>query len=116
MWEPRVRPAPVRPSFPTCQKTEIAKEIKLRHNFIFKRLDHTPQPTELMDLTEFMHGGSGRLMACSRCGVVIRDEAQAAHYEDDFYDPALMAHLYPKYLAAFRRESSALSRAVGAGR
>jgi len=90
---------------PYLSEDEIAKEIELRHNFIFKRLDHTPQPTELMDLTEFMHGGPGRLMACSRCGVVIRDEAQAAHYEDDFYDPALMNHLYPKYLTAFREKA-----------
>jgi hypothetical protein len=57
-----------------------------------------------MDLTEFMHGGPARLLSCTRCGLVLRDEASAAHYQDDLYDPDLMQHLYPRYLAAFERK------------
>ena len=84
---------------------EIAKEIDIRRNFVWKRLGRRPDSAEAMDLTEFMHGGAGRLRVCTHCGVVRREEAAAAHYEDDLYDPALIAHLYPQYLRAFREKA-----------
>lgn len=55
-----------------------------------------------MDLTEFMHGGPGRLLACANCGLLMREEGGAAHYDHDVYDPDLMQHLYPRYARAFR--------------
>ncbi len=91
---------------PYLEEDKVAREIQLRTTFVQERLDHSPEPTELMDLTEFMHGGPGRLLKCPGCGVVVREEAGAAHYQDDFYDSAWMAHLYPRYLAAFREKES----------
>lgn len=85
----------------------IAADIDLRAHFIERRLDHAPEPAERMDLTDFMHGGPGRLLSCRRCGLISREEEGEAHYEDDAYDPNLMAHLYPRYLEAFRRKEQA---------
>jgi hypothetical protein len=85
---------------------EIARDIDLRSAFIDDMLDHRPEPAERMDLTDFMHGGPGRLLSCTRCGLIIRDEGTTAHYEDDVYDPDLLQHLYPRYLTAFRRKEA----------
>lgn len=83
---------------------QINDENKLRDAFVRERLDHRPAGVELMDLTRFMHGGPARLLACYRCGLVLRDEGASPHYEDDLYDPDLLTHLYPRYLDAFRRK------------
>ncbi|HVV45208.1 MAG TPA: methyltransferase domain-containing protein [Bryobacteraceae bacterium] len=69
-----------------------------------ERLGHRAEDPENMDLTKFMHGGPGRLLRCSCCGLLSRDEETRAHYEDDQYDSALMKHLYPRYVRAFERK------------
>jgi SAM-dependent methyltransferase len=88
----------------TQNRHEIDRENQIRDTFVYERLDHRPDSVELMDLTEFMHGGPARLLSCRRCGLVLRDEAVSPHYEDDLYDPDLLTHLYPRYLNAFRRK------------
>lgn len=59
-----------------------------------------------MDLTDFMHGGPGRLWSCANCGLIVREEASRAHYQDDVYDTDLLNHLYPRYRDAFRAKES----------
>jgi SAM-dependent methyltransferase len=69
-----------------------------------ERLDHRPEETEAMDLTRFMHGGRAHLVSCVRCGLFLRQENHAAHYDSDVYDPDLMRFLYPRYLRAFEEK------------
>src|SRR4051812_12223768 len=80
----------------------VAEENSIRSHFVEERLRRTPEDLEAMDLTEFMHGGAGRLLRCETCGTLLREEADEAHYQDDVYDPVLMQHLYPRYVSAFR--------------
>ena len=54
-----------------------------------------------MDLSRFAHGGPARLLSCPACRLLIRDESEPAHYRNDIYDPALLRHLYPRYVRAF---------------
>lgn len=89
---------------PLFPRREMRMEIEIRSRFVRDRLDHKPKPAELMDLTEFMHGGPEGLLACRACGLVIRDESRDASYTTDFYDPDLLQHLYPRYLQAFREK------------
>jgi len=81
---------------------QIREEIDARASFVNQWFDHKPKKIELMDLTEFMHGGPGRLLACAHCGLLRREEDSEPHYADDVYDPDLLNHLYPRYVAAFR--------------
>jgi len=85
---------------------QIDREGVLRASFVDERLGHRPEYVEAMDLTRFQHGGPARLLACEHCGALLRDERLAAHYETDVYDPALMSHLYPRYLRAFEEKKS----------
>lgn len=98
------------PSCPVCGNArfnvevpsdQLSRESALRTSFVEARLDHKPDAPELMDLTRFMHGGSGRLLSCTSCGLITRDEEKAAHYETDVYDPDLLHELYPRYQRAF---------------
>ena len=41
----------------------IDQEIKARSRFVRNRLDYRPAPYGFMDLTEFIHGGAGRLLS-----------------------------------------------------
>jgi len=82
----------------------IERENEIRESFVTERLGHRAEDPENMDLTKFMHGGPGRLLRCSCCGLISRDEETRAHYEDDLYDPALMKHLYPRYVRAFEQK------------
>ena len=83
----------------------LGQEADLRRSFVIQRLDHQPDELELMDLTRFMHGGPGRLLSCPQCGVLCREERDDADYQRDVYDPALMKHLYSRYLQAFREKT-----------
>ena len=74
---------------------QLSREADLRASFVGERLDHKPEESELMDLTRFMHGGSGRLLSCPSCGLLSREDEGPAHYETDVYDPELLHHLYP---------------------
>lgn len=82
----------------------IERENEIRESFVAERLGHRAEDPESMDLTKFMHGGPGRLLRCSCCGLLLRDEESRAHYQDDQYDSALMKHLYPQYVRAFERK------------
>lgn len=82
----------------------IERENEIRESFVTERLGHRAEDPENMDLTKFMHGGPGRLLRCQCCGLLSRDEEVRAHYEDDLYDPALMKHLYPRYVRAFEHK------------
>ncbi|HVW10878.1 MAG TPA: methyltransferase domain-containing protein [Bryobacteraceae bacterium] len=79
----------------------MERENEIRESFVTERLGHRAEDPESMDLTKFMHGGPGRLLRCSCCGLLSREEETRAHYEDDLYDPALMKHLYPRYVRGF---------------
>jgi hypothetical protein len=83
----------------------VRREQKLRSRFVFSHLDYRPKPAELMDLTRFMHHRPEALAECAVCGLVVRDEHEPATYGDDEYDPQLLAHLFPRYLDAFRAKS-----------
>lgn len=91
---------------PKVTRTEVEREIRIRKRFALLRFDYEPSPAELTDLTEFMHGGSGILAKCSRCGLVIRLEDAPAGYERDTYDPDLLELLYPRYLRSFRAKET----------
>lgn len=65
-------------------------------------MTHPPEQGELMDLTEFMHGGAGRLVTCRHCGLVVRQERNAADYASDSYDRDILDELYPRYRDAFQ--------------
>lgn len=84
--------------------SEIDRETQIRTEFATLRLGHRPDGLESMDLTEFMHGGPASVLSCRQCGMFFREEPQEATYQDDLYDTALLAHLYPRYLAAFREK------------
>lgn len=88
----------------------LAEEAQLRARFVDDRFAYKPDAAERMDLTEFMHGGPGRLLTCRACGIARRDEDDAAHYADDVYDESLVQHLYPRYLEAFRRRARRMER------
>lgn len=99
------------PSCPRCGSSvfrphlsadAIERDIRIREDFVYRRFDYEPERSELMDLTEFMHGDVGQLVVCARCGIVAREEDTDAHYADDAYDHELMGHMYPRYLDAFR--------------
>lgn len=81
---------------------------------MIERLDHRPQETEAMDLTRFMHGGTGRLVSCRNCGLLSREENVTANYDSDLYDPDLMRHLYPRYLRAFEEKETQYRHLLGA--
>ena len=85
---------------------QLKREAELRESFVYERLDHRPEEAELMDLTRFMHGGPGRLLACPNCGTLCRDEDDSPHYETDVYDPELLTYLYPRYLRAFGKKAT----------
>ena len=83
---------------------QVRWQNRIRERFVFDRLDHRPEPGELMDLTRFMHGGPARLLFCANCGTAQRDESAEADYAADIYDLDLLKHLYPRYLAAFQHK------------
>jgi 2-polyprenyl-3-methyl-5-hydroxy-6-metoxy-1,4-benzoquinol methylase len=89
---------------PRYESREICKEVEYRGRFVRRRLDHKPQPHELMDLTRFMHGSPERLVSCAACGLTVRDEPWEDSYSTDFYDGDLLEHLYPRYLHAFQKK------------
>ena len=74
------------------------------------RLRRKAPRAELKDLTDFMHDGDARMLACTRCGLLLRDEEQTratASYEEDPNDPGVMQHVYPRYVASFRNKAPA---------
>jgi hypothetical protein len=83
---------------------EVEQESRLRERFVKARLGYFPTGLEAMDLTQFMHGGTAEIVACTLCGTIRRSEEQPAHYESDYYDAALMTHLYPRYRDAFAQK------------
>jgi SAM-dependent methyltransferase len=91
---------------PMVTRGEIAREIRIRERFVRSRFDYGPSRAELMDLTEFMHGGDGILAECAHCGLTVRLEDGSGRYEEDIYDPGLLEILYPRYLHAFRAKES----------
>jgi hypothetical protein len=91
-------------------ETAVRTEINFRADFVNTRVGHRASPSELKDLTDFMHGLPAPIAACIRCGLLVRAEDQprsADHYEHDPNDFALMKQVYPRYLEAFRHKQSA---------
>jgi SAM-dependent methyltransferase len=103
---------------PVCQSTDfrlsmterdLRREIRLRERFIQARLGHAPNPAEIKDLLEFMHGEAAPLYACRGCGLLIRGEegaGAAASYQEDPNDRDVMQVLLPRYVEAFRRKDA----------
>ena len=90
---------------------EIESEIHRRERFVYSRLQRHAGRAELKDLTDFMHGGPARLVACRSCGLIIRDEASVRavdSYKEDENDHDLMRQVYPRYSAAFRNKAKVL--------
>jgi SAM-dependent methyltransferase len=83
----------------------MERESALRESFVKERFDHPPKELELTDLTKFAHGDPGRVLSCSNCGSLLREEEETPSYERDTYDPNLMSYLYPRYLRSFERKT-----------
>lgn len=87
---------------------QIRQEHRVRERFVRERLVRQPAPDELKDLTDFFHQGDAEVLACAGCGLLVRNEhtvPPAQTYSEDEYDPSVMDHLYPRYLAAFRAKA-----------
>jgi SAM-dependent methyltransferase len=103
---------------PVCDSTDfrlwaaepaLRREIRLREHFVQARLGHAPDPAEIKDLLDFMHGAPASLYTCRGCGLLIRgaDGAKAAaSYEEDTNDRDVMRTLLPRYVEAFRRKDA----------
>jgi hypothetical protein len=91
-------------SFVVRSAREVEQESCLRERFVEARLGYSPTGLEGMDLTQFMHGGTAEIVACTLCGTIRRNEEQPAQYESDYYDAALMTHLYPRYRDAYAQK------------
>ena len=90
-----------------ADEQQLQQECGLRERFVQRRLTRQPDPDELKDLTEFFHAEKADIFACSRCGLLIRNEHEpppAQEYSEDEYDPSVMDRQYPDYLEAFRRK------------
>lgn len=88
----------------------LQAEVEERNAFVSSRLRRKATRAELKDLTDFMHDGQARMLACARCGLLLRDEEQTratASYEEDPNDPGVMQHVYPRYLTSFRNKAPA---------
>lgn len=83
----------------------VGRETELRDRFVRDRLAHPPEKGELKDLSDFFHSQPVGLVACSGCGLLVRGDNAIrpdTGYVSDPYDPAIVEHLYPRYLEAFR--------------
>ena len=90
----------------------VQRENEERNDFVFSRLRRRGSREELKDLTDFMHGDAVPILACSRCGLLIRGEdavLATASYEEDPNDPGLMAQVYPRYVEFFRNKREAFA-------
>jgi SAM-dependent methyltransferase len=61
----------------------------------------------MKDLTDFFHAENADILACSNCGLLVRNEHEpppARQYAEEEYDPDVMNHLYPRYVNAFRKK------------
>jgi SAM-dependent methyltransferase len=95
---------------PAVALSSIAEEIRFRDDFVHARIGYKASPTELKDLTDFMHGFAAPLISCIGCGLVMRAESQvraADNYEEDPNDPDLMMQVYPRFVEAFRNKEAA---------
>lgn len=86
----------------------IWREAAYRERFVLQRFNHKPSRPELKDLTDFARAGAVDILACSVCGVFIRDEPAAASertYAEDCYNESLIDGLFPRYVDAFRNKA-----------
>lgn len=96
----------------------VRQQIRLRRDFVFSRISRSASRAELKDLTDFMHGFATPLLACSRCGTLIRKETNvrdAQAYEKDPNDLDLMKQLLPRYVTAFRHKRAAYDPLIRPG-
>jgi 2-polyprenyl-3-methyl-5-hydroxy-6-metoxy-1,4-benzoquinol methylase len=87
----------------------LRDECRLRERFVEGRLTRHANPDELKDLTDFFHTEKADLLACERCGLLVRDlhEPPAAQeYSEDEYGEGVMEHQYPHYVEAFRKKEN----------
>lgn len=86
----------------------IHREAEYRERFVLDRFNRHPAESELKDLTDFAHGDDRAILACTACGVLLRDEKlsqSTEKYEEDPYDEALVDLLFPRYVTAFRQKA-----------
>ena len=97
-------------SFAILASTErVEQECKIRERFIHRRLTRPASRDELKDLTDFFHAEKADILSCTGCRLLLRNEGEpppAHEYSEDQYDPAVIEHLYPRYLNAFRRKET----------
>lgn len=88
---------------------ELEEECRLRERFIKERLPRPASKPELKDLTDFFHRTKAEILECAACTLLYRHELEpmpADTYSEDQYDPNVIEHLYPSYLAAFRTKEA----------
>ena len=102
---------------PVCRASEFKKrftaerihrEAEYRERFVLERFNRQPAEAELKDLTDFAHGDDRAILACTTCGVLLRDEKlskSVEKYEQDPYDENLVDLLFPRYVTAFRQKA-----------
>lgn len=96
----------------------IHREALYRERFVLERFNRKPKRQELKDLTEFTHDEDAALLACSDCGVFVRDELiqeAATKYEEDTYDEAHIDLLLPRYVQAFRDKKEPYRKLLAPG-
>jgi SAM-dependent methyltransferase len=100
------------PACPSCRRRDYATlvdqrtaeiEVLLRRCFVHERAGRFLRAGEGKDLVDFVHGAAAPILECRRCGVLVRDAKEdAASYECDRYDRAMMDGLFERYAQAFR--------------
>jgi SAM-dependent methyltransferase len=88
----------------------LRREVEERNRFVASRLRRRAPRAELKDLTDFMHDGDAAISRCTRCGTLLRLEADTRatdSYAADPNDPGVMQHLYPRYVESFRNKAPA---------
>ena len=86
----------------------VRREVAYRQRFVLQRFNHEPTRSELKDLTDFARADVVDILACSVCGVFVRDEPVAASertYAEDCYNESLIDGLFPRYAEAFRNKA-----------
>jgi hypothetical protein len=85
----------------------LTVEQRVQQVWVEDRVRYSASGPELKDLTDFMHGDAADLLACFRCGTVLRHSERlkaATEYEADANDSGVMQQVYPRYVRAFAKK------------
>jgi SAM-dependent methyltransferase len=100
-----------------------ASELEVQRRYLrrFHKRRLRTEDHSLEERAEFTQDYAARIVACSGCGLVLRDpqpsrEQVARAYAADSYGPEVMAALYESQLELFRPKVRALAKRLPAGR